>query len=86
MASAHLRVSSVSAERGGGWGHLQGAVCMAAAGFTCKKPMVGTGWPNSHSFRGFSSGREGFLGSDRCLSTGSADFCRFINEWVWLKS
>ena len=63
MASAHLRVSSVSAERGGGWGHLQGPVCMAAAGFTCKKPMVGTGWPNSHPFRGFSSGREGFLGS-----------------------
>ena len=33
---------------GGGWGHLQGAVHMAAARLSCKKAMLGTGWANSH--------------------------------------
>ena len=33
---------------GGGWGHQQGAVHMAAARLGCKRAMVGTGWANSH--------------------------------------
>ena len=32
---------------GGGWGHPQGAVHMAAARLGCKRIMVGTGWANS---------------------------------------
>ena len=32
---------------GGGWGHPQGAVHMAAARFGSKMTMVGTGWANS---------------------------------------
>ena len=32
---------------GGGWGHPQGAVHMAAARFGCKRTVVGTGWANS---------------------------------------
>ena len=37
---------------GGGWGHLQGAVHMAAARLGCKRAMVGTEWANSRpSFR-----------------------------------
>ena len=29
---------------GGGWGHPQGAVHMAAARLGCKRTVVGTGW------------------------------------------
>ena len=32
----------------GGWGHLQGAVHMAAAKLGCKKTMVGTKWAHSN--------------------------------------
>ena len=32
---------------GGGWGHLQGAVHMAAGRLGCKRTMVGIGWANS---------------------------------------
>ena len=32
---------------GGGLGHPQGAVHMAAARLGCKRTMVGTGWANS---------------------------------------
>ena len=34
-------------DRGGGWGHPQGAVHMAAVRLGCKRNMVGTKWANS---------------------------------------
>ena len=35
-------------DRGGGWGHMQSAVHMAAAKLGCKRTMIGTGWAHSH--------------------------------------
>ena len=40
-------VSRKGGTGGGGWGHPQGAVHMAAARLGCKRTMVGTGWANS---------------------------------------
>ena len=62
---------------GGGWGHLQGAVHMAAGRLGCKSNMVSIGLANScpgcmsrlrkcysHLLgAGFISGKEGCLGS-----------------------
>ena len=53
--SVHLHVGSASAERvvqgsgrgGGGWGHLQNTVHMAAAWLGCKMAMISIGWTNS---------------------------------------
>ena len=42
-------MSSASAERGSGRGHLQGAGHIAAARLACGRTMVGTGWANSWS-------------------------------------
>ena len=46
IVCACLREGSASAEKGGtgggGWGHLHGAVHMAAARFGCKRAMVST--------------------------------------------
>ena len=33
---------------GGGWSHLQSAVCMATARLGCKRTVVGTGWAKFH--------------------------------------
>ena len=58
---------------GGGWGHLQGGVHMAAARFGCKRGIAGTGWGNScpgcvnrlrKHLHGVISSREGCLGSE----------------------
>ena len=71
-------VSRKGGTGGGGWGLLQGAVHMAAVRLGCKSNMVGTGLVNSRPgcmsrlllspFRGFISGREGFLGSKQVFA------------------
>ena len=40
-------VSRKGGTGGGGWGHPQDAVHMAAARLGCKRTVVGTGWANS---------------------------------------
>ena len=37
-------------------------------------------------FRGFISGREGFLALSGCLPIESADHCMLVNEGAWLRS
>ena len=39
-------VSRKGGTGGGRWGHLQGAVHMAAVRLGCKRTMVNTGWAN----------------------------------------
>ena len=84
---------------GGGWGHQQGAVHMAAARLDCKRTMVGTGWANSwpgcmsrlrkhysHLLGGsFLAGKAAWALSG-CLPTEGADYCMLVNEWAWLRS
>ena len=41
-------VSRKGETEGGGWGHPQGAMHIAAARLGCKRAMVGTEWANSH--------------------------------------
>ena len=41
-------VSRKGGTGGGGQGHPQGAVCMAATRLGCKRTLVGTRWANSH--------------------------------------
>ena len=48
IVSACLCISRKSETGGGGWGHPQGAVHMAAARLGCNKAMVDAGWANSH--------------------------------------
>ena len=47
IVSVRWCTGSASGTGGGGWGHPQGAVHIAAARLGCKKAMVGTGWANS---------------------------------------
>ena len=84
---------------GGGWGHPQGAVHMAAARLGCKRTVVGTGWANSRpgcmsrlrkcyshpSVGSFLAGKASWALSG-CLPIESADHCMLVNEWAWLRS
>ena len=81
---------------GGGWGHPQGAMHMAAVCLGCKRTMVGTGWANSRpgcmsTLRKCYSHLSGgsFLASwalSGCLPIKSTDYCMLVNEWAWLTS
>ena len=77
---------------GGGWGHPQGAVHMAAARFGGKKAMVGTGWANScpgymnklrkhysHISGGSFLAGTAFWALSGCLPTESADYCMLVS-------
>ena len=80
---------------GGGWGHPQGAVHMAAARLGCTRTMVGTRWANSQpgcmsrlrkcysrlSGGSFQPGKVSWALSG-CLPIESADHCMLVNEWV----
>ena len=84
---------------GGGRGHPQGAVHMAAGRLDCKRTMVGTGSANSrpgcmsrlrkrysHLSEGsFLAGKASWALSG-CLPIESADYCMLVNEWAWLTS
>ena len=84
---------------GGGWGHPQGALHMAAARLGCQSAMVGTRWANScpgymdrlrkrysHLVGGsFLAGKPAWVLSE-CLPTENADYCMLVNEWAWLRS
>ena len=86
-------------DRGGGWGHPQNAVHMAAARLGCKRIMVCTRWANSwpgymrrlrkcysHLSGGsFLAGKASWALSG-CLPTESADYFMLVNEWAWLRS
>ena len=78
-----------------GWGHLQGAVHMAAARLSCKWTMGGpthTGCMSTLRKRYSDLSGGSFLAGkaswslSRCLPTESADYCMFVNEWAWLRS
>ena len=91
-------VSRKGGTGGGGLGHPQGAVHMAAARLGCKRTMVGTRWANSHPGRksrlrkryshllggSFLAGKTSWTPSG-CLPTKSADYCMLVNEWAWFK-
>ena len=59
---------------GGGWGHQQGAVHMAAArlGLTVKGPWVAL------------AASADLWALSGCLPTENADHCMLVNEWVWV--
>ena len=85
-------VSRKGGTGGGGWGHPQGAVHMAAARLGCKMTVVGTGWANSwpgcmsrlrkcysHLSGGsFLAGKASWALSG-CLPIESADHCMLVN-------
>ena len=84
---------------GGGWGHPQGAVHMAAARLGCKRTVVGTGWANSwpgcmsrlrkcysHLSGGSFLAGKASLALSGCLPIESADHCMLVNEGAWLRS
>ena len=72
---------------------------MVAAGLSCQSAMVGIRWANScpgcmdrlrkrysHLVgSSFLAGKVAWTLSG-CSTTGSADYCMLVNEWVWLKS
>ena len=72
---------------------------MVAARLSCQSGMVGTVWANScpdcmdrlrkcysHLLGvSFLAGKATWALSG-CSTTGSADYCMVVNEWVWLKS
>ena len=84
---------------GGGWGHLQGAVHMAAARFDCKRPMVDTELANSrpgctnrcrkryshHLGGSFLAGKTAWTLSGY-LPTENVDCCMLLNEWAQSRS
>ena len=47
MLARRFCVSRKGGTGGGGWGHPQDAVHMAAARLGCKRTIVGAGWANS---------------------------------------
>ena len=91
-------VSRKGGTGGGGWGHPQGAVHMAAARLGCKRAMVGTEWANSRPgcmnrhrkcyshLRGVWQGRLHAWTLSGYLPNENADYCMLINEWAWLRS
>ena len=102
IVSARLRAGSALAERvgrGGGWGHLQGAVHILADRLGFEKAMVGTGKATprpdcmdrlrkhySHLAEGWFLARKAAWALSRCMATDSADYYMLVNEWVWSKS
>ena len=92
-------VSRKGGTGGGGWGHPQGAVRMAAVRLGCKSNMVGTGLANSrpgfvsrlrkcysHLLGGSFLAGKASRAPSGCLPTESADYCMLLNEWAWLRS
>ena len=80
---------------GGGWGDMH----MVAARLGCQSAMVGTGWANScpgcmdrlrkcysHLVGGSFLARKVAWTLSRCMTTESADYCIFVNEWAWSRS
>ena len=75
------------------------AVHMVAARLGCKRVTVGTEWTNFHPgcinrqrkcyphlLGGLFLAGKAAWALSKYLSVRNADYCMFVNEWVWLRS